>query len=95
MLYSVEDIYATLLGMLLEPFRVPGVENAFEPDSYCSREYSNMLLACSRLCERLNVQGEDEDIEIIIDSLRNMQQELCFRMFRLGCQFSCSNTAFV
>mgnify|MGYP006955466334 FL=1 len=43
-----------------------------------------MLDAYERLRERLGVTDEDEDVEIIIDSLLAIQRKLCREMFELA-----------
>ncbi len=79
-----EDVYFTLQGESCEP--VPGVENAFADGSVCDRCYSEMLQAYARLRDRLGVQDEDTDVETIINSLRTITDELCYRMFAYGAQ---------
>lgn len=80
-----EEVYFTLQGESCEP--IPGVEDAFAEGSVCDKCYSEMLGAYARLCDRLGVPDEDEDVEIIIDSLRTITDELCYRMFFYGAQF--------
>ena len=46
--------------------------------------YEEMLDAYARLRERLGVEDEDEDVEIIINSLLAIQQKLCLEMFYLA-----------
>ena len=86
MKYTLEDVYLTLCGELVEEACVPGVENAFSPGSLCDREYRKLRLAYDRLLQRLGEKGEDSDVEIMIGSMLIIQQELCTRMFLLGRQ---------
>lgn len=79
-----EDVYFTLQGEACEP--IPGVENAFADGAVCDRCYSEMLDAYARLRDRLGVQDEDADVEIIINALRTITDELCYRMFSYGAQ---------
>ena len=46
-----------------------------------------MLEAYQRLCERLGVQDEDDDVEIIINSLLNIQRETAYHMYYYGAKF--------
>lgn len=80
----VNNVYFALQGETLDS--IPGVENAFADGSVCDRCYQEMLDAYARLLERLGVQNEDKDVEIIISSLRTITDELCYRMFYLGAQ---------
>ena len=81
---QAEEVYFTLLGEACEP--VPGVENAFTDGTICDRCYNEMLDAYARLRDRLGVQDEDADVEIIINSLRKITDELCYRMFYYGAK---------
>ncbi len=81
---QAEEVYFTLLGEACEP--VPGVENAFADGSVCDKCYSEMLDAYARIRDRLGAQEEDADVEIIINSLRRITDEMCYRMFYYGAQ---------
>lgn len=81
----VEAVYDTLCGVLIVP--VEGVENAFAEGSVCAKEYEEVMNAYGRLCKRLGVKNEDDDVEIIINSLRSITNELCFRMYTYGVRF--------
>ncbi len=82
------DIYDTLQGVMQQGFGYPDVENLFEDGSLCMREYSNMLEAYERLCDRLGVVDEDDDVEVIISSLMTIQRELGYKMFEYGARFA-------
>lgn len=82
-----ERIYQTVVVGLLPEYRVPGVEFAFEEGSFCMTRYGEMLNAYERLCDRLGVVDEDEDVEVIISALLDIQSELCHQMYRYGAQF--------
>ena len=77
-----ELVYESLIGELVDP--VKDVPNAFEPGSYCETRYRQVLEAYERLRGRLGVTDEDPDVEIIIDSLLEIQRELCMEMFDLA-----------
>ena len=84
----IEDIYDSLQGVLVPEARVPWVKNLFLPGSPCDRAYSDMLDAYERLRDRLGVADEDEDVEIIINSLLDIQQILGHEMFRCGVEYA-------
>ena len=84
----IEDIYDSLQGGLVPEARVPWVKNLFLPGSPCDRAYSDMLDAYERLRDRLGVADEDEDVEIIINSLLDIQQILGHEMFRCGLEYA-------
>ncbi len=88
---QIEDIYYTLIGTMQEKFRVPGVENLFAEGSYCMNSYGEMLAAYERLCNRLGVVDEDEDVEIIIDSLITIERKVSIKMFEYGMKFAANN----
>jgi hypothetical protein len=77
-----ELVYESLIGELIDPIK--DVPNAFEPGSYCETRYRQVLEAYERLRGRLGVTDEDPDVEIIIDSLLEIQRKLCMEMFDLA-----------
>lgn len=62
------------------------IESEFEEGKYCQLRYQEVYEAARRICERLDVD-EDEDIEKIIDSLLDMQRYLCIKMYDYGWIF--------
>ena len=80
---QMEDIYATLIGVQAEQFRVPGVENAFAPGTYCDQRYADLIRHRQRLWDRLGCE-DDEDLEEILCAMESIQRELCFKMFEYG-----------
>ena len=85
---EIEKIYLTLLGVMQEQFRVPGMENLFVEGSECMNRYSEMLAAYERLCERLGIIDEDKDVEIIIDALMTIERKISMKMFEYGMKFA-------
>ena len=81
---QIENIYYTLIGQMQEEFCVPGIENLFVDGSECDLAYHEMLEAYERLKNRLGIQNEDADIEIIINSLFKIQRLVAFKMFEYG-----------
>ena len=78
--------YQTMVCGVVEGFQMPGVEYAFQ-DGICLEMLHVMGAASNRLCERLGVTDEDQDIATIIYALEQIQEELCYRMYRCGAQF--------
>ncbi len=85
---QIEAVYATLVGVMREEFRVSGVEDLFAEGSDCMNWYSDMLDAYERLCDRLGVVDEDKDVEVIICSLRKIEQKVSRKMFEYGMKFA-------
>lgn len=79
--------YQTMACGVVEGLRMPGVEYAFEEGQSCLEKYKEMRDVYDRLCDRLGVTDEDEDVEKIIQSLMDIQEELCCRMYRYGAEF--------
>ena len=77
-----ELVYESLIGEC--PDLIMYVPNAFAPGSYCEARYREMLQAYERLRIRLGVDDEDEDVEIMIESLLAIQKKLCMEMFDLA-----------
>ena len=77
-----ELVYESPIGELVDPIK--DVPNAFEPGGYCETRYRQVLEAYERLRGRLGVADEDPDVEIIIDSLLEIQRKLCVEMFDLA-----------
>ena len=83
-----ERVYETLSGLLEDAYCVPGVHNAFGEGSTCALLYERVLESYERLCARLAVGEEDEDVELIIDSFLEMNKILCLNMFDYGVKFA-------
>lgn len=64
----------------------PQVENLFAVGLPCERWYGELMEAYRRLCDRLGVVGEDDDVEVIITAQRRIEREVAYHMFRYGAQ---------
>lgn len=84
----IEQVYETMIGMLEKDACVPGVEDAFAEGMPCCTLYENVLAAYARITKRLQVENEDEDVEVIINSFLQMQRILCYQMFAYGIAIS-------
>lgn len=83
----IEDVYYTLGGQLVQEACVAGVENLYAEGKNCEKWYADILDAYERLRDRLGVQEEDEDVEIIIDSFLSICRETGYHMYLYGTQF--------
>lgn len=79
-----EQVYESLTCHVLEEYRMIGVEDAFSENAFCMQQYKQMRVAYDRLCSRLGVEDEDEDVECIIHCYMEIQRELCRQMFFYG-----------
>lgn len=82
-----EQVYGFLFGDLIPSYTLPWVENIFEPGKPCHEAYGEMLRAYERLCERLGEADEDQDVEIIINSLLRYSKIRAKEMFKYGMQY--------
>ena len=82
-----EEVYATMCGNLISGFRIVGVENAFAEGKDCDRWLRDAYEARDRVRERLGVNGEDEDLECILNSLLCIEHTLCLKMYEYGAKF--------
>lgn len=78
---KVEEIYASMIGELIEPLE--DICDEYAPGSLCDRLYSDACAARARLCQRLGVT-EDPDLEVIFDSFCDINTYLCRKMFEHG-----------
>lgn len=81
----IEEVYDSLQGVLVDP--LPGVQDLFEAGMPCALRYQQMLEAYGRLCDRLGVVDEDQDVEIIINALLANQRESSMKMYEYGMRF--------
>lgn len=81
-----EKVYESMTCHVSEKYRMPGVKNAFSENAFCMQQYRKMRDAYDRLCVRLGVEDEDEDVECMIGCYMEIQQELCKQMFFYGQQ---------
>lgn len=86
-----EHIYEAMLGMYKdeEDYIVDGIKikDEFAEGERCEELYQYVFDANRRLCERLQVD-EDQDVETIIMRLDDITKELAMKMFDYGMQFA-------
>lgn len=82
-----EQVYMTLQGQLMPEDMVSGVENIFENGGIGLKLYDEVLQAYQRICERLGVRDEDEDLEIIMRNMMEIEREVALRMYEYGVRF--------
>lgn len=81
----IDDVYSSVIGDLIVP--VQGVENVFTQGSECDILYNDVFDAYERIKERLNVKDEDDDCELIINSLMDIGRIVAYRMYEYGAKF--------
>lgn len=79
-----EQVYESLMGLLRPEYCLNWVETIVVPGQPCYEEYARMRKAYARLCQRLGVQDEDADVEIIVDALLNYGRISALEMFKYG-----------
>lgn len=88
---KMEWAYETMTGYVMEGYRMPGVEDAFAEGSFCMNRYCEAMEAYENLRKRLGVIDEDADVERMICAFEDIQEELCYRMYRCGAEFGDGN----
>ena len=81
-----EYVYSTLIGTYVPGAGASGVENAFADGQPCQELYSKAYDAYQRLCDRLGVIDEDDDVEVIFDAFLSMCKILGIKMYHYGQQ---------
>ena len=82
-----ELVLSKLLDQLSDPEMLKWVEPIFVTGHPCFESYGQMLDAYSRLQQRLGVENEDIDCEIMIDCLLRHGNALAMEMFRYGVEY--------
>ena len=83
----MERVHTSLRGGYVKEYEVAGVENIFEKEAIGAKLYANAMDAYQRVCDRLGVIDEDDDLEIIVNSLLELEAEMSYRMYRYGAKF--------
>lgn len=82
-----ELVLDKLLDQLSDEEALPWVDPIFVTGHPCYESYEQMRDAYSRLRQRLGVEDEDVDCEIMIDSLLRHGNALAMEMFRYGVEY--------
>ena len=77
-----EAIYETVIGQSLQP--VAGANDLFADAQPCDALYESVYCAANRLCARLGIEGEDADVQILLDSWQRICRLVGYEMFRCG-----------
>ena len=83
-----EQVYECLLGQIVSEKALDWVENIYTDGSKYDRNYAAVLAAYGRLCQRLGTDEEDDDVEIIINSMLANEQVVALKMFELGIRYA-------
>ena len=85
-------IYDLMMGSRnLEDYPVKESEvvtNEFEEGMYCDRAYNEVYDANRRVCERLDLEEDDDDVECIISNLLGIAKHISMKMYDYGALFS-------
>ena len=76
-----ELVYGSMTGVLIPEVRLDWVENEFLSGKEYYKNYGFVIDTSLRLCERLGVEEDDEDVEAIINMLLVNEGILCRKMF--------------
>ena len=87
-----EQVYDCLLGQIVSEKALDWVENIYTDGSEYDRNYAAVLAAYARLCNRLGVDEEDTDVEIIINALLKNEQIVALKMFESGICYAKSES---
>ena len=83
-----DALYQTLIGVLCQEYRVPGVEDLYAQGAPCDILYQKMWDAYERLLDRLGRIDDDEDLDIIVDTMTTICKETSYAMYRCGEKFA-------
>ena len=83
-----EQVCDCLLGQFVTEKTLDWVENIYTDGSEYDRNYAAVLAAYGRLCQRLGTDEEDDDVEIIINSMLANEQVVALKMFELGIRYA-------
>ena len=86
-----EHVYDCLLGQFVSEKALDWVENIYTDGSEYDRNYSAVLDAYERLCQRLGADEEDRDVEVIINAMLANEQIVALKMFELGMYYAKTN----
>ncbi len=63
------------------------IVNEYDENSLCEKKYEEIFKANQKLCERLGVVEEDDDVECIINNFFDITKHLCLKMYDYGALF--------
>lgn len=79
-----EWVYETMGCLLIPECRLPWVEEIFVPGHPYYESYCDMRSAYARIAHRLGAEEEDQDLEIVVDSLLEHGRIGAMKMFEYG-----------
>ena len=82
-----EQVYDCLLGQIVSEKALDWVENIYTDGSEYDRNYAAVLAAYRRLCRRLGVNEEDDDVETIINAMLRNEEIIALKMFESGVRY--------
>ena len=82
----VDVVYDLANGVRVRQADDPLVDNLFADGGECEELYDEVYAANLRLCGRLG-EEEDQDVEILVNSLLKICEKMGKRMYRYGVEF--------
>ena len=84
----IDEVYYSLTGDLCEEYRVPKVEDLYAQGAPCDLLYREMRDAYERLLDRLGCIDDDEDLDIMVDTMTSICKITSYAMYRCGEKFA-------
>ncbi|MGM9660836.1 MAG: hypothetical protein ACI3WQ_09585 [Faecousia sp.] len=76
-----ETIRDSVLGYLSEAYRVPWAENISREGTAYAQAYQDFWTAREHLCERFQLDWEDDDLELIMNAVLLVEKDVARGMF--------------
>ena len=79
-----ETVYDSLHGFLHPACSLPWVEMVFQPGHPSHDNYAQMLALKDRIAKQLGVDGEDPELEALVDYALAYTKSIALEMFHYG-----------
>ena len=80
----LDDIYDTLIGQMVPGAEVPGFPNLFAEGTKCDLLLGEIYAARDRLLDRLEIDDEDRDLEIMLSRFEQLMRIVAQKTFLYG-----------
>jgi len=81
------QVFDSLMGFLRPEYALDWVKPIFVPGHPCYDSHEEMREAYDHLLDRLGLQDEDEDVEIMLSCLSDHTRILALEMFQCGREY--------